>query len=93
MICFIILTNKYRMSEREDSTMADKDDNKDYMEIKMSGGWFMTITRATSERFDKDYVEIAKERSGQKRGRFNLNPKYTRELGEALIKFADANNL
>ncbi|MBW6517710.1 MAG: hypothetical protein K0A89_04315 [ANME-2 cluster archaeon] len=74
-------------------TDSANDDAKDYLEIKMSGGWYMTITLATSERFDKEYVEIAKERSGQKRGRFNLNPKYTRELGEALIKFADANSL
>lgn len=65
----------------------------DYLEIKMSGGWFMTITMATSEKYEKEYVEIAKERSGQKRGRFSLNPKYTRALGEALIKFADDNKL
>jgi major membrane immunogen (membrane-anchored lipoprotein) len=73
--------------------MTDEEGNKDYMEIKMSGGWFMTITKATSERFDNEYVEIAKERSNQKKARFNLNPKYTRKLGEALIKFADANDL
>jgi len=71
----------------------DQQDSQDYLEIKMSSGWFMTITLASSERFDKDYVEIAKERSGQKKARFNLNPKYTRALGEALIKFADANDL
>jgi len=71
----------------------DQQDSKDYLEIKMSSGWFMTITLASSERFDKDYVEIAKERSGQKKARFNLNPKYTRALGEALIKFADGNDL
>lgn len=74
-------------------TDTDNEDTKDYMEIKMSGGWFMTITMASSERFDREYVEIAKERSGQKRGRFNLNPKYVRQLGEALVRFADANNL
>ncbi len=75
--------------------MTDKanDDAEDYLEIKMAAGWYMTITLATSERFEKDYVEIAKERGGQKRSRFNLNPKYTRDLGEALIKFADANKL
>ncbi|MBC2706230.1 MAG: hypothetical protein HF977_00630, partial [ANME-2 cluster archaeon] len=64
-----------------------------YLEIKMKAGWYMTITLATSEKFDKEYVEIAKERSGQKKSRFNLNPKYTRQLGEALIQFADANDL
>ncbi|MCG7848892.1 MAG: hypothetical protein MIO93_06895 [ANME-2 cluster archaeon] len=74
-------------------TDTPNEDAKDYFEIKMAAGWYMTITLATSERFEKDYVEISKERGGQKRSRFNLNPKYTRELGEALIKFADANKL
>jgi len=46
----------------------DQEDAKDYLEVKMSSGWFMTITLASSERFDKEYVEIAKERSGQKKG-------------------------
>ncbi|NJD76098.1 MAG: hypothetical protein FIB08_03235 [Candidatus Methanoperedens sp.] len=70
-------------------------DEKGFMEIKMSSGWFMTISMQKSDRFDeeKEYVEIAKERSGQKRGRFNLNPKYVRALGEALVKFADENSL
>ena len=68
---------------------------KGFMEIKMSSGWFMTISIQKSDRFEeeKEYVEIAKERSGQKRGRFNLNPKYVRALGEALVKFADENKL
>lgn len=74
-------------------TDTANDDAKDYLEIKMNAGWYMTITLATSEKFDKEYVEIAKERSGQKKSRFNLNPKYTKQLGEALIKFADANDL
>lgn len=68
-------------------------EGEEYTEIKMGAGWFLTISMASSERFEKEYVEIAKERGGQKRGRFNLNPKYVRELGEALIKFADDNNL
>ena len=70
-------------------------DEKGFMEIKMSSGWFMTISMQKSDRFEeeKEYVEIAKERGGQKRGRFNLNPKYVRALGEALIKFADENKL
>jgi hypothetical protein len=64
-----------------------------FAEIKMGGGWFLTISLATSEKYENEYVEIAKERGGQKKVRFNLNPKYIRDLGETLIKFADANNL
>jgi hypothetical protein len=65
----------------------------EYMEIPMASGWYMSITLVSSERYGKDYVEIAKERGGQKRARFNLNPKYVRALGEALIRFADENKL
>lgn len=70
-------------------------DEKGFTEIKMSSGWFMTISMQKSDKFEeeKEYVEIAKERSGQKRGRFNINPKYVRALGEALVKFADDNKL
>ncbi len=63
-----------------------------YLEIKMGAGWHLTISLQTS-RYEKEYIEIAKEKGGQKKSRFNLNPKYARELGEALIKFADQNNL
>ncbi len=70
----------------------DKNDIK-YAEIKMGAGWFLTISLTSSERYEKEYVEIAKERGGQKRSRFNLNPKYVRELGEELIRFADKNKL
>lgn len=71
------------------------DEKKGFTEIKMASGWFMSISLQKSDRFEeeKEYVEIAKERGGQKRARFNLNPKYTRALGEALIKFADENKL
>ncbi len=71
------------------------EEDKGYTEIKMSSGWFMTISMQKSDKFEeeKEYVEIAKERSGQKRGRFNINPKYVRVLGEALVKFADDNKL
>ncbi|CAG1008074.1 MAG: hypothetical protein OIN86_01745 [Candidatus Methanoperedens sp.] len=71
------------------------EEDKGYTEIKMSSGWFMTISMQKSDKFEeeKEYVEIAKERSGQKRGRFNINPKYVRTLGEALVKFADENKL
>ena len=73
--------------------MAEED--KNFKEIKMSAGWFMTISMQKSDKFEeeKEYVEIAKERGGQKRGRFNINPKYVRALGESLIKFADENKL
>ncbi|WP_406660715.1 hypothetical protein V7O66_12855 [Methanolobus sp. ZRKC3] len=77
--------------------MADNDDKievgEGYGEIKMGAGWFLTISLASSERYENEYVEIAKERSGQKKGRFNINPKYVRALGEALVKFADENGL
>jgi len=71
------------------------EEDKGYTEIKMSSGWFMTISMQKRDKFEeeKEYVEIAKERSGQKRGRFNINPKYVRALGEALVKFADNNKL
>ncbi|MBE0521001.1 MAG: hypothetical protein IBX39_01875 [Candidatus Methanoperedenaceae archaeon] len=70
-------------------------DENEYLEIKMSAGWFLTVSKQTSDKFgdEKEYIEIAKERSGQKRARFNLNPKYVRALGEALVKFADDNSL
>ena len=45
-----------------------------YVEIKMGGGWYMTISLAHSDRFEKEYVELAKERGGVKKSRFNLNP-------------------
>ncbi len=80
-------------TEKTDAENSETADAEEYMEIKMGGGWFLTVSLATSERFEKEYVEIAKERGGQKRGRFNLNPKYVRELGEMLVKFADSNNL
>jgi len=74
-------------------TDEKSNDEKGFFEIKMSSGWFMTISLQKSDKFEaeKEYVEIAKERSGQKRGRFNINPKYVRALGEALVKFADEN--
>ncbi|KXS40268.1 hypothetical protein HWN40_02185 [Methanolobus zinderi] len=77
--------------------MADKEDNievgEGYAEIKMGAGWYLTVSLASSERYENEYIEIAKERGGQKKGRFNLNPKYARSLGEALIQFADKNEL
>ncbi len=70
-------------------------DEKNFMEIKMSAGWFLTISLQKSERGEEEseYVEIAKERGGQKQRRFFLNPKYARALGQALVRFADENKL
>lgn len=66
-----------------------------FIEIKMSSGWYMTVSMAKSNKFEeeKEYVEIAKVRGDQKRSRFNINPKYARIFGETLIKFADENKL
>ena len=64
-----------------------------YTKIKMGAGWYLTITLAKSEKYDNEYVEIAKERGGNKRSRFNINPKYVSALGESLVKFADENKL
>ena len=82
-------------TEKIEETVADIGDDTPtaYAEIKMGGGWYMAISLERSERFDKEYVEISKERAGKKRARFNLSPKHTRVLGEALIKFADENEL
>jgi len=71
----------------------EEESGEGYMEIKMGGGWYMTISLAHSDRFEKEYVELAKERGGAKKSRFNLNPTHVRMLGEALIKFADNNGL
>ncbi|NKQ39490.1 MAG: hypothetical protein HF967_08530 [Methanosarcinales archaeon] len=75
--------------------MTDTENTKEnaYAEIKMGAGWFLTINLESSEKYDNEYVTIAKERSGQRKSRFNLNPKYVRELGELLIKFADDSDL
>lgn len=69
--------------------------DKESIEIKMSSGWYMTVSMIKSEKFEeeREYVEIAKLRGEQKRGKFNINPKYVRVLGETLIKFADDNKL
>jgi len=81
------------MTTKDNKKVEDieEDEVTGYTEIKMGGGWFMTISLAKSERFDKEYVEIAKERGGLKKARFNLNPKHTKTLGEALIRFAEEN--
>ena len=82
--------------ESIEESVAERTEEKSgdgYVEIKMGGGWYMTISLAHSDRFEKEYVELAKERGGMKKSRFNLNPAHVRMLGEALIKFADDNGL
>lgn len=52
-----------------------------YERNKNGSGWFIIISLAKSDfGEEKEYVEIAKERGGQKRGRFNLNTIYVRVL-------------
>jgi len=56
----------------------------------------MTITMQKSDKFETE-KRICRDRKGtkraEKRGGFNINPKYVRTLGEALVKFADENKL
>lgn len=84
---------KENVSEEEIEEDVDEKTGDGYVEIKMGGGWYMTISLAHSDRYEKEYVELAKERGGVKRSRFNLNPAHVRMLGEALLKFADNNGL
>lgn len=84
---------KENMTEEDIEEYAEERSGEGYVEIKMGGGWYMTISLAHSDRYEKEYVELAKERGGVKRSRFNLNPTHVRMLGEALIKFADDNGL
>lgn len=88
-------TSEENIEENTEETSGDteKTSGDGYVEIKMGGGWYMTISLAHSDRFEKEYVELAKERGGVKKSRFNLNPTHVRMLGEALIKFADDNGL
>ncbi len=84
---------KENIPEENIEENAEEKSGNGYVEIKMGGGWYMTISLAHSDRFEKEYVELAKERGGVKRSRFNLNPTHVRMLGESLIKFADDNGL
>jgi len=84
---------KENISEDNVEENTEERSGDGYVEIKMGGGWYMTISLAHSDRFEKEYVELAKERGGVKKSRFNLNPTHVRMLGEALIKFADDNGL
>jgi len=47
----------------------------------------MTI-RMDVDKYGKSFIEIAKVRNERKIGRFKLNPRYARELGELLIDFS-----
>ncbi len=57
-------------------------------EINMGSGWKMTI-RMDVDKYDKQFIEIAKVRKDRKIGRFKLNPRYAKKLGEVLIKVGD----
>ncbi|WP_424358410.1 hypothetical protein [Methanocella sp. MCL-LM] len=61
--------------------MEDKD-------INMGSGWKMTI-RMDVDKYGKQFIEIAKVRKEMKIGRFKLNPRYARKLGEELIRIGD----
>ncbi len=50
-------TSEENIEENAEETSGDG-----YVEIKMGGGWYMTVSLAHSERFEKEYVELAKER-------------------------------
>lgn len=84
---------KEKVSNEDIEEKIEGEKGEGYVEIKMGGGWYMTISLAHSDRFEKEYVELAKERGGVKKSRFNLNPTHVRMLGEALIRFADDNDL
>ena len=47
----------------------------------------MTI-RMDVDKYGKSFIEIAKVRNDRKIGRFKLNPRYAKELGELLIDYA-----
>lgn len=57
-------------------------------EINMGGGWKM-ILRMDVDKYGKSFIEIAKVRNDRKIGRFKLNPRYARELGDTLLKVAE----
>ena len=57
-------------------------------DISMGSGWKMTI-RMDVDKYDKQFIEIAKVRKDRKIGRFKLNPRYAKKLGEELIKVGE----
>ena len=56
-------------------------------EINMGSGWKMTI-RMDVDKYGKTFIEIAKVRNDRKIGRFKLNPRYAKDLGELLIDYS-----
>ncbi len=57
-------------------------------DINMGSGWKMTI-RMDVDKYGKQFIEIAKVRKDMKIGRFKLNPRYARKLGEELIRIGE----
>jgi hypothetical protein len=53
----------------------------------MGAGWKMTI-RMDVDKYGKSFIEIAKVRNDRKIGRFKLNPRYSKQLGELLVDYA-----
>lgn len=47
----------------------------------------MTI-RMDVDKYGKSFIELAKVRNDRKIGRFKLNPRYAKELGELLIDYS-----
>ena len=58
------------------------------VDISMGSGWKMTI-RMDEDKYGKQFIEIAKVRKDMKIGRFKLNPRYARKLGEELIRISE----
>ncbi len=58
------------------------------VDINMGSGWKMTI-RMDVDKYGKQFIEIAKVRKDMKIGRFKLNPRYARKLGEELIRIGE----
>ena len=47
----------------------------------------MTI-RMDVDKYGKSFIEIAKVRNDRKIGRFKLNPRYAKDLGDLLIDYS-----
>jgi hypothetical protein len=57
-------------------------------DISMGSGWKMTI-RVDVDKYGKQFIEIAKVRKDMKIGRFKLNPRYAKKLGQELLQIGD----
>lgn len=60
--CEVYSMVKENISEDNVEENTEERSGDGYVEIKMGGGWYMTISLAHSDRFEKEYVELAKER-------------------------------